>query len=190
MQDMINLLDKLTLWDVVIVPTDTCYWFSCFYDSEVWISNIQKIKWRMSDKPFSLLFSSIEQAKFFCEINKEQEIFIKNNIYKSSFIVKKKMINHKTNISPILQDYFESFDTVSIRIENESYIFRPASFFWKPLTTTSVNISWENILHDTSDIKKEFEKYPFVHFLFFDNFKSWEASSIWDLTKENYDKIR
>lgn len=183
----------LSSWWVIIVPTDTCYWFSCFYDSKEGISNIQIIKQRKQDKPFSLLFASIDQAKEFCEINENQEKFINNHLYKSSFIVKKKLnlvSGIKTQDSASLCSYFPSFNTVSIRIENDAYVFRPSGAFWKPLVTTSVNLSWNEILHDANDIKKEFEKYPFVHFLFFNKFKSWQASKIWDLTKEEYENIR
>ncbi len=174
-------MKELESWSVVMCPTDTCYWFSTTYDNEKWIKNIQKIKKRFWNKPFSLLFSSIFQAKQYCEISKKDEEFILSHSNKSSFIVKKKSL---------LDNYFSNFDTVCIRIENEAYAYKPASYFWKPVTTTSVNISWHKILNTRPDILDEFWKYPFIHFVFSENFLAWSASDIWDLSLWNSKKIR
>lgn len=176
-----KLKKKLESWWVLMCPTDTCYWFSAFYDCKQAIANIQEVKKRFWEKPFSLLFSSLDQAKWYCEISEIQEQFILSHNIKSSFVVKKKKL---------LEGYFPDFDTVCIRIENEKYIYKPASFFWKPLTTTSVNISWKSILSKKSDIIKTFWKYWFIHFVFCDKFLSWNSSEIWDLSMWKIKKIR
>ncbi len=168
-------------WNIIIMPTDTCLWFSGFYNSKKAIQNIQNIKNRGDKKPFSLLFESIEQAKKYCIINKNQENFMINNKYQSSFVLKK---------NEILKNYFEEFETVSIRIENDEYLFKGSSIFKTPLITTSVNISWEKILESKNDILNQFWKISIIEFLYFDTFKPKNASSIWDLSWETYKKIR
>ena len=126
-------------WKILVHLTDTCYWFATPFNDNVGIDRIFKIKKRDFWKIFSLLFSSLEQLKKFCYIDIEQEKFILDNKFFSSFVLKKK---------DILKNFFPEFDTVCVRIENDKFDFKPVSsdFFknwWLPVTTTSVNISWD-----------------------------------------------
>ena len=168
-----SIKEGLESWEILLSPTDTCYWFSCPINSHIWIKRIQEIKKRQVSKPFSILFSSITQAKKYCQITKENEDFILSHRGKSSFIVKKK---------EILNNYFPEFNTVSIRIENEDFVFKAATFLWEPVTSTSVNITNMEILNTKQEILNTFWKYPFINFQFFDNFKPGKASTIWDLS--------
>ena len=178
--DYKKIAENLEKWWVLVHWTDTCFWFATFFDNEKWIKNIQKIKWRIENKPFSLLFSSIKQAKKYLKINEKQEIFMKENNLKTSFILEKKII---------LKNYFEKFNSISVRIENNNFLFKAVSVFKKPLTSTSVNISWEKNLNKKDDILALFWKNNFIDFIF--NWKlSWESSNIWDLTWEKFIKLR
>ena len=168
-------------WAVVVIPTDTCYGFSCCYHDKKWISNIMTLKKRDNDKPFSILFASIDQVGKYCYLNKEQISFIKNNPYRSSFVLKKK---------EVLKDYFPGIDSVCIRIENEKYIKKYVDLFWSPIVTTSVNISWNNIVNNPNEIRRTFWSYDFVYFEFFNEFKAEGESKIWDLTADEFVCLR
>ena len=183
MKKEINKIAKnLERWWILVHWTDTCFWFATFFDNKIWIKNIQKIKWRTVNKPFSLVFSSIDEAKKYVQINSKQEDFIKKHRIQTSFILNKK---------EILKDYFPDFKNVSIRIENDNFLFKPVSAFWKPLTSTSVNISWEKNLNTKKEILNIFWKYDFIDFIFSEKNKiNWSASIIWNLAWEDAKRLR
>jgi len=180
---------KIKSWEILIHLTDTCYWFATPFDDQKWIQRIFDIKKRKEWKIFSLLFSDLEQVKKFCFVDEKQEKFILENKFFSSFILKKK---------DILKNFFPEFKTVCIRIENEKFDYRPINedFFenwWKPVTTTSVNISWDKNFYWKDEILEKFWEYEFVDFIFAQNLdgeKNLRASEIFDLTSKNFSRIR
>jgi len=138
---------------------------------------------------FSLLFSDLNQVKKYCFVDKKQEKFILENKFFSSFILKKK---------DILRNFFPEFETVCVRIENEKFDFCPVKndFFKnrnKPVTTTSVNISWENFFYWKKKILEKFWKISDIQKIFPKNFFEIEkfliASKIFDLTKLSLEKF-
>jgi len=174
--------------EILVHLTDTCYWFAVpFYDLEL-IEKIFEIKKRNEWKIFSLLFSDLEQVKKYCFVDKKQEKFILENKFFSSFILKKKNI---------LKNFFPEFETVCVRIENEKFDYCPVKedFFqtwnnwvwWKPVTTTSVNISWDKDFYWKDKILENFWKYDFVDFIFpldvLEDEKNLRSSGIFDLSK-------
>ena len=166
---------------VVIVPTDTCYGFSCLYNNKKGIERIIQIKGRSPDKPFSLLFSSVKQLSDYCDLDEKQIDFIASHSQRSSFILKKK---------EVLKDYFPEFSTVCVRIENDSYSLRPTYLVWGPIITTSVNLSWERILKTREEILEVFADVEDLYFCFDEWYRAWEASTIWDLTSEPFVVLR
>lgn len=185
------------IWKILIHLTDTCYWFATPFDNEAWIQKIIEIKKRSEWKMFSLLFSNLDQVKKYCLVDKKQEKFILENKFFSSFILKKiPGKNWK------LKKFFPESDTVCVRIENEKFDYSPVKedffenwekwFWWKPVTTTSVNISWEKFFYDKEKILKIFWKYEFIDFIFAKNLESEKflrSSKIFDLTKFNWENF-
>ena len=176
--------------NILVHLTDTCYWFAVPFDDFDWIQKIFNVKKRSEWKIFSLLFSSLEQVKKFCFVSEKQEKFILENKFFSSFILEKQ---------EILKDFFPEFDTVCVRIENEKFDFCPVKndFFqnwWKPVTTTSVNISWDKNFYWKDEILEKFWDYDFIDFKFPESFlereKNLKSSNIFDLTSENFTRIR
>lgn len=174
--------------NILIHLTDTCYWFAIPFDDEKWIQRIFEIKKRWEWKMFSLLFSDFEQVKKFCFVDKKQEKFILENNFFSSFILKKK---------DILKNFFPEFKTVCIRIENEKFDFCPVKndFFknWKkPVTTTSVNISWDKNFYWKKEILEKFWENIFLEFKFSEKLEGknkLKSSKIFDLTKFDWEKF-
>ena len=176
-----DLIKNIKSWAIAVIPTDTCYGFSCIYDNPDSIAKIQEIKKRGCEKPFSLLFSSLDEAKKYCQINSEQEAYINDNPNQTSFIVDK---------WDLLSDYFPKFNSVSIRIESSWFPMRIVKYVWKPITTTSVNISWKDILSTKKDILDNFGSFAFLYFVFNDNLNLSESSTIWDIRSMPPIKIR
>jgi len=174
---------------ILVHLTDTCYWFATPFDDEKWIQKIFEIKKRPKWKIFSLLFSDLKQLKEYCFIDKKQEKFILENKFFSSFILKKK--EKLKNFSP-------EFDTICARIENEKFDFCPIKndFFknWKkPVTTTSVNISWDKNFYWKEKILKKFWNFLEIEKKFPRNFQEKEkflcSSKIFNLTKFDWEKF-
>ncbi len=167
--------------NVYIHATDTCYGFACAFNDVESISRIQEIKWRDKDKPMSLLFSSIEMIKQFCEVSEKQLKFILSKTEASSFLLKKK---------EVLKDFFPQQENVSVRIENDNFPVKLSNILNTPTLTTSVNRSGNTPLYWEKDIKEEFKNDKDIFFI-----KSWELkknppSTIWDLTKDKYCILR
>lgn len=175
--------------EILVHLTDTCYWFAVpFYDQGL-IQKIFEVKNRKEWKMFSLLFSDLEQVKKYCFVDEKQEKFILENKFFSSFILKKKNI---------LENFFPEFKTVCVRIENEKFDYCPVKedFFmnwWKPVTTTSVNLSWDLDFYWKDKILETFWKYEFIDFIFPLNIseseKNLKSSKIFDLTNFNWENF-
>ena len=176
-------------WQILVHLTDTCYWFATPFDDKIWIKRIFEVKKRSEWKMFSLLFWDLDQVKEYCFVDDEQEKFILEHKFFSSFILKKK---------GRLRNFFPEFETVCVRIENEKFDFCPVKYdffenWWKPVVTTSVNISWDKNFYWEKEIEENFWKYEFIKKIY-----TWECieknhnfifSKIFDLTKLNWWKI-
>jgi len=125
----IKFLDK---GKIICYPTDTVYGIGCrinFLDS---VKRIFEIKKRRFDKPLSVAFYDLNQAKKFVNLSDEMEKFINENLDKPyTFIVP------KTEKIPDIVT--ANKDSVGIRIINNEIVKALTKKY--PIITTSANIS-------------------------------------------------
>ena len=167
---------------VYIHATDTCYGFACKFDDKEGIELIQKLKGRDASKPISLLFGSLHMLHNFCEVSKEQEDFMLSRNKPASFLLKKK---------PILKDFFPEQECIVARVENFAFPVGLSTYLGTPVTTTSVNKSGHPEMYSPQEIERTFKGIDSsIVLVDSGHIREVPPSNIWDLTKEEYVKIR
>jgi tRNA threonylcarbamoyl adenosine modification protein (Sua5/YciO/YrdC/YwlC family) len=168
--------------NVIVYPTDTVYGIGCSFFANSAIDKIYEIKQKGKELPFSVAFSSLEQAQAYANIGPKEAEFIREKLKDSSqgytFIVKKKPVM-------FLHSSFKS--TIGIRIPDNE-IVKQLTADAGPIITTSANISGKPAVSRFEDLDREMlDK---VDIVIRGECRIGKASVIWDLTKEPYEIIR
>ena len=165
---------------IIIYPTDTVYGIGCPINDEDTIKKVFEIKKRDLSMPVSVAFHDIEQLSEHAVLDSKQLEFIKGNWNKgTTFIVKK---NEK--IPGIIT---AGSDKVGARIPDHEEV-RKLTRDFGPIITTSANISGERAPARFEEIKIELLKQ--ADLMIKGKCCFGVSSTIWDLTKEPYEKIR
>lgn len=118
---------------IICYPTDTVYGIGCRINFTESVKKIFEIKERSYNKPLSVAFYDLNQAKDFIILDNKQENFIKEHIDQPyTFIVKK----NKQKISDLIT---ANTEFVGIRIINNEIVKKLTEKY--PIITTSANLS-------------------------------------------------
>lgn len=179
--DLINkAIDILKDDGVILYPTDTIYGLGANIFSEEGVRKVYKIKQRSFKKPLSVSVSNFEGLSLIAEINEENKKIIENYLPGPyTFILKKR------NIVPSLVTSYTS--KIGVRIPDNT-ISRLLSMNF-PITTTSANISDEEVLTSPEKIVKQL-KGDVDLIIDIGPIKSSTPSTIIDLTKEKASLVR
>ena len=177
-------VENLKADQVIAFPTDSIYGLLIKYTSE----NAQKlhmIRNRPLDKPFIVLVSSSFNRKTLINENKLHacaDAYIEEYWPGKISMVLPKNESLKYPLG----------DTIAVRTpkkEDNPFLVRLLDAIGFPVLAPSANISGENALDNAEDIKKVFENKIEAVFSLPD-YKSSEASAIWDLTRFPFRQLR
>lgn len=165
---------------VILYPTDTLYGLGANIFSDEGVRRIYEIKQRPTKKPLSVSVSNFEGLSLIGNITSRNEKIIKNYLPGPyTFILKKKSI-----VPPIVTSYTSK---VGVRIP-DSTISQLLSMNF-PITTTSANISDDEVFTNPNDIIKQL-KGDIDLVIDVGKIKSTGPSTIIDLTKEKPTLVR
>lgn len=141
--EAINVMSK---GGVVLYPTDTVYGLGAnIFDTSA-VKRIFEIKQRSLLKPVSILIPDISALDLVARASNEQKKVI-NNYFPGPYT----FILRKTPIVPRVVTSGSAY--VGIRVPNNDIACRLASLF--PITTTSANISDDEVLSNPEDILEQ-----------------------------------
>ncbi len=165
---------------VVLYPTDTVYGLGANIFNDLAVKRVFNIKQRSLLKPLSILISDIGAIDLVAKASLEQKKVIDNYLPGPyTFILK------KTDIVPRLVTAGSSF--VGVRVPDNDISRKLASLF--PITTTSANISDEEVLSNPIEILEQLDcEVDLV--IDVGDLKSNHASMIIDLSQSNPKIIR
>lgn len=128
---------------VVAFPTDTVYGLGVMYENEEALEALKMSKGRPDNKPIPTMVSSIEQMQQIAVMD-EQAITLAKAFMPGAFTMILKKQEH-------LPSYITNgFDTVGIRMPQDTFILELITACGKPLLVTSANVSGEETgIYDT-----------------------------------------
>ena len=173
-------IDVMSKGGVVLYPTDTVYGLGAnIFDSSA-VRRIFEIKQRSLLKPVSILIPDMSAIDLVARVSNDQRVVINNYLPGPyTFILRK---------TPIVPRVVTSGSTyVGVRVPNNDIACRLASLF--PITTTSANISDDEVLSNPEDILEQLDcDVDLV--IDVGDLKSDHASMIIDLSQSNPKIIR
>jgi len=160
---------------IIIYPTDTLYGFGVMLNDRKAIKKLNDVKKRDRKKPFSILINNIKQAEQICGglTSREEEFFRILLPGKITVLLRAKK---KLNIYG-----FENLDKVGFRIPESNLCHLLVKKAGSPISSSSVNISHEPNIDDTSEIEERFSEDVNL-FLDSGPVLSLKGSSVVDLT--------
>lgn len=160
---------------IIIYPTDTLYGFGVMINNKKAIKKLYDLKKRDPKRPFSILINDIRQAEHICGglTSREEEFFRLLLPGKITVLVS---VKRKLKISG-----FENLNKIGFRIPESNLCNLLIEKTGSPISSSSVNISFEPNIDDTSEIKDKFAKDVDV-FLDSGPVYSLKGSSVVDLT--------
>lgn len=173
-------IDILADGGIVLYPTDTVYGLGAnIFDSKA-VKKVFEIKQRSPLKPLSILVSDINAIDLVAKVSLAQKEVINSHLPGPyTFILNKKKIVPRAVTS--------GSKYVGVRVPDNRIACRLASIF--PITTTSANLSDEEVLSKPSDILDQLDcDVDLV--IDVGELKSNHASKIIDLTARNPKIIR
>ncbi len=142
-------LGHLRKGQVLVLPTDTIYGFSCLADNLPAINDIKRIKKRQKNS-FIILISSIKMLKKYCFLNTKQEIIINSYLQKKaiySFVLKSKNLN-----KPYSND-----GSLAVRLPKSDFLIKIIEKLKKPIVSTSLNLHKQELI-EIQNIEKFFKR--------------------------------
>jgi L-threonylcarbamoyladenylate synthase len=135
---------------IIIYPTDTLYGFGVVINNKKAVRKLYDIKKRDRKKPYSILINNIKQAEQICGglTSREIEIFKRLLPGKITVLIEAKK---KLDIPG-----FEHLNKVGFRIPESKLCQQLVQKVGSPLSSSSVNISYEPNIDETSEISEKF----------------------------------
>lgn len=175
--EYLKLITDLKNGAVVGFPTETVYGLAVVYDNPLALEKLYEIKGRDSNKPISLMVSSIQDIKKLAYVNKSQEKIIKHFMPGPITIILKAKV-----------DLITHYQTLGLRIPNHQLALKILQEIKKPLLVTSANISNNPSLVKYEDVYQTF-KGQIASCIALDA-KEKLASTVIDLTVKPYKILR
>lgn len=147
----------LKLGGVIVYPTDTCYGLGADVTNPEAVRKIYKIKRRVESKPLSMIVKDLNMIENKMELDSNKKKMLKKYLPgEVTFIV--------LNLD---YDYIKQ-NTLGIRIPNYSITKKISEEFNSPYSTTSANISGENVCYSIKEILEQFKSKKYQPELFLD----------------------
>jgi L-threonylcarbamoyladenylate synthase len=151
-----NSLQALQNNRLILYPTDTVWGLGCDATCEKSVSEIYKVKNRISSKSLIILVQDIEMLKTYIPKVSDQLIKFVNEAEKPTTVIYSNPIGLPKNM--IAED-----GTVAIRIPKSEFCKQLLQEFGKPIVSTSANVSGEITPQCFSEIsEKIIEKVDYV----------------------------
>lgn len=164
-----------------IYPTDTIYGFGANPFNDDAKAKIGRIKGRLEWKRYIFLVESVESLQKYVVLNSEKHIDFLISIWPNPISVIFKL-NSATG--EILKS-----DTGAFRVPNNRFCLKLLKELKMPLISTSVNRTGKEPINEPSLIIEEFGSE--VDAVLYSSGKSYfEASTVIDLSKENFEMVR
>jgi len=156
-----RLVARLKSGEVLMIPSDTIYGFSCRADDALAVNKIFAIKKRDKKKPLIILVSSLSMAKKYCFINSRQaEILKKIWLHNRPTSV---LLKHR-GILPQEISVFSPY--LAVRLPKSDFLRKMIRELSVPLVSTSANISGEAVL-DANLAWQKFKREPRPNLILF-----------------------
>ena len=180
-QDLIAIVSALQDGKVIAFPTDTVCGVGVVYDNRLALQALKDAKGRDENKPIPMMVSSVEQFLQVAELPdyayKLIEAFMPGAF---TLICKKK---------ETVDDYITNgFDTIAIRIPNDTFVLSLLHQLGKPMLVSSANISNQNAATNEQEVLEQLDGK--IHGVVKGFSKQSSASTIVDVSKENIAYIR
>lgn len=141
---------------VIVFPTDTVYGLGCRSDCVKAINKIYKIKAR-KNSPCVNLVSSLEMAKKYCYLNKNQADYLKK-IWPGPVTV---ILKSKGNLpEKILGKNSGEGLSLAIRLPKNKFLVKIINEINKPVVSTSLNLHGQKNLVRPVNLEKYFKTLP------------------------------
>lgn len=179
-----KILEFIRQGRIVVLPTDTVYGLTCDAMNKKAVEKIVKIKGRAEKKPLSKFIKSINEAKKFAKINKNQEIFLKKVWPGKTTVVFKKKKGKKI--------YEVGKRTIGLRIPDYKLIKILLEKINRPLIGTSANISGKPASTKIKEVINQFKGKKYQPDLVIDagNLPKNKPSKVIDFTGKNMKILR
>jgi len=140
--DLALIVKTLNAGQVIVYPTDTIYGLGCLATDKKAIAKIKEIKKRDQNKPLLVLVSSLNMAKKYCFVSKEQEIILKK-LWSSSRPTSV-ILRHRNLLAPELTS---NIGALALRLPKSDFLRKMIRMIRVPLVSTSFNLSGEPVLN-------------------------------------------
>jgi L-threonylcarbamoyladenylate synthase len=148
-KDLVSrVASELRKGSIIIYPTDTVYGIGCSIKALDSVKRIYDIKERKYNKPLSVAFSSLDEAKKYVIIGPAEEEYVKKHLKEPYTYV----VLRKEDIPDIVTG---GLKTVGIRIMNHELMKEVLIAADVPIITTSANLSGGKSPASVEEIDKE-----------------------------------
>ena len=141
-----KLIEILKNGGVILYPTDTVYGIGANIFDENAVKRVYSIKKRNYAKPLSVCVSNVDEIDKIAYLNSDLRKFI-NKIFPGPFTV---ILEKKENVPDIIT---AGSKKIGVRIPDSALCIELSKEF--PITTTSANLSGEEILESVENILRE-----------------------------------
>lgn len=149
--------DVLCSGGIVAIPTDTLFALCVDATNEKAVQKLYKLKKRDENKALPMFLPSFNEAFKYCEFNDISTKIAKGFWPGQLSIVLKNLSNPKHKV------FVNSANNTSmVRVPGDDFLLKLLKFFGKPITGTSANISGEENLFTSNEIKSVFPNIDFT----------------------------
>jgi len=172
---------------VVICPTETVYGLLADAMNDEAVEKVFRIKKRPKTKAIAVFVRSIEEAKKYSLINKDQEEFLKK-VWPGKVTV---ILKRKPNCG-LSKKLFANKKVIGLRISSSGLVNELVKEINRPLTTTSANISGKLASTKIKEVLEQFAKNKIKPDLVIDagNLPENRPSKVIDLTNKKIKILR
>lgn len=170
-QNLEKVVETLRNNGVIAFPTDTVFGLACLLNDFSSIERIKQIKHRDAKKALPIMCHSTKQVQEICLVPEKIKRLM-NTIGKGAITY---ILQRKETLDPRNTN---DYDTVAIRIPDDSFILDLITELQTPLLVTSCNVSNEPSLRYHRDVIKQFD--DLVDLIVMEDAKSDVSSTIYD----------
>lgn len=138
--------------NVLVLPTDTIYGFSCLANNAKAIKKIKNLKKISKDKPLSILISDLTMLKKYVYLSSEQEKNLKK-IWAKKTRPTTIILKNRRKLPTILTGHS---DGLAVRLPKLEFLTKIIKEVNCPLVSTSLNLSGQEIINNPKNIIKHF----------------------------------
>jgi len=147
-----TIAGSLKQGQVVVLPTDTVYGFSCLATNKQAIRRIQRLKGRDAKKPFIVLMADINMVKKYARVSIQQEKML-DQIWRFQKRPTTVILSPKNKL---LQKVSGCSTGLAIRLPKLSFLIKILKAVDEPIISTSLNISGQPVIKNVKALIKHF----------------------------------